>query len=284
MDSNGWEPVRAYVRRLRREGHTDEGIREIMLDDDWQQDQLDAVWEGLDDRSGRADQSGRVQGTGPQVASALVALAALVGFCVAIWGYWGSSRLHWAVGDYALAGGALVVVLALPAYCALQQCRERLVSAALRGGLIGSVVTGIGGASVVMVIGGDCWLVSNLQTGGFDTLFVRFHVALLLLLLYFGGYGAVVGAHLGVAIATDALPPATRRTGAMWGVVCLLIAAGIVAVLLAPNAMADATGEGSRMFGEEGVVIDVVLWAITAMGLMAAAGALLGGAVAALRD
>ncbi len=43
MSGNGWEKARAQVKKMRREEHTDEDIREMMLADDWEEDELEAV-------------------------------------------------------------------------------------------------------------------------------------------------------------------------------------------------------------------------------------------------
>ncbi len=47
MSGNGWEQARAHVEMLRREGHTDEDIREMMFADGWEEDELEAVWQDL---------------------------------------------------------------------------------------------------------------------------------------------------------------------------------------------------------------------------------------------
>jgi hypothetical protein len=48
MSSDEWGQARGYVKRLREKGHTDEDIRQMMLEDDWEEDELEAAWQHLD--------------------------------------------------------------------------------------------------------------------------------------------------------------------------------------------------------------------------------------------
>ncbi len=48
MSSNEWEQARIYVKRLREKGHTDDEIRQIMIEGGWEEDEVEAVWQRLD--------------------------------------------------------------------------------------------------------------------------------------------------------------------------------------------------------------------------------------------
>jgi hypothetical protein len=55
------EQARAYVRMLRRQGRSDEDVREMMLADGWEEDELEALWQQLDVPLDAGPQAGRVR-------------------------------------------------------------------------------------------------------------------------------------------------------------------------------------------------------------------------------